>query len=66
MDGIMKIITITQEQWSKLKVGQLYEMAEYLLEEHSENVTRAEQVSIRNDLNEALHEYNKINEAFKS
>lgn len=62
----MKIITITQEQWSKLKVGQLYEMAEYLLDEHSENVTRAEQVSIRNDLNEALHEYEQINKAFKS
>ena len=62
----MKTITITQEQWAKLKVGQLYGMAEYLLDEHSENVTRAEQVSIRNDLNEALHEYNKINEAFKA
>ena len=62
----MKTITITQEQWSKLKVGQLYEMAEYLLEEHSENVTRSEQISIRNDLNEALHEYEQINKAFKS
>ena len=62
----MKTITITQEQWAKLKVGQLYGMAEYLLDEHSENVTRAEQISIRNDLNEALHEYEQINKAFKS
>ena len=62
----MKTITITQEQWSKLKVGQLYEMAEYLLDYHSDNMTREENVSTRNDLNESLHEYNKINEAFKA
>ena len=62
----MKTITITQEQWAKLKFGQLYEMAKYLLDEHSENVTRAEQVNMRNDLNEALYEYGQINKAFKS
>jgi hypothetical protein len=62
----MKTITITQEQWAKLKVGQLYEMAEYLLDYHSDNMTREENVGTRNDLNEALHEYEQINKAFKS
>lgn len=62
----MKTITITQAQWINLNAGLLYEMAEYLLDEHSENLTREERVDVRNTLNDALFEYNKIKEAFKS
>lgn len=62
----MKTITITEQQWRELNVGLLYEMAEYLLTEHSEALTREEKTDTRNDLNNALHEYKKIKEAFKS
>ena len=62
----MKTITITQQQWRDLNAGLLYEMAEYLLDEYSENLTREERVDVRNTLNDALFEYNKIKEAFKA
>ena len=62
----MKTITITQKQWFDLNVGLLYEMAKYLADEHSENLTREERTDTINMLNDALHEYNKIKEAFKA
>jgi hypothetical protein len=66
MDGIMKTVTITQQQWSELNIGLLLELAEYMHTEHSDHQTREERVSERNDLNDALFQYNKIREAFKS
>ena len=62
----MKTITLTQKQWSELNVNLLYEMADYLLTEHSEALTREEKTDTRNDLNIALHQYRKIKEAFQS
>jgi RNA polymerase-interacting CarD/CdnL/TRCF family regulator len=62
----MKTVTITQQQWSELNVGLLLQMAEYVHSNHSEDQTREERVSERNDLNDALFQYNKIREAFKS
>jgi hypothetical protein len=66
MDGIMKTITITQEQWANLNLGLLLDIAEYTHYEHSNHSTREERVSERNALNDAMHEYNKINEAFRT
>ena len=62
----MKTITITQKQWSNLNVGLLYEMAKFLAEEHSEDLTREERTDTINMLNDAIHEYNKIKETFKA
>jgi hypothetical protein len=41
-------------------------MAKFLAEEHSEDLTREERTDTINMLNDALHEYNKIKEAFKA
>jgi hypothetical protein len=62
----MKTITITEKQWRDLNVNLLYNMANYLHTEYSEDQTREERVDERNMLNDALHEYNKIKEAFKA
>jgi hypothetical protein len=62
----MKTITITEKQWRDLNVNLLYEMADYLLTEHSEALTREEKTDTRNTLNDALHQYRKIKEAFKA
>jgi hypothetical protein len=62
----MKTITITEKQWRELNIGLLYEMADYLLTEHSEALSREENTDTRNTLNDALYQYNKIKEAFKS
>lgn len=62
----MKTITITEQQWRELNIGLLLELAEYMHTEHSEHQTREERVSERNDLNDALYQYNKIKEEFKA
>ncbi len=62
----MKTITITEKQWRDLNVNLLYTMAKFLAEEHSDDLTREERTDTNNDLNIALHEYNKIKEAFKA
>jgi hypothetical protein len=41
-------------------------MADYLLTEHSEALTREEKTDTRNTLNDALHQYRKIKEAFQA
>ncbi len=66
MDGIMKTVTITQQQWSELNVNLLLQMAEYVHSNHSEDQSREEMVSERNALNNALYQYKKIKEAFQS
>ena len=66
MDGIMKTVTITEQQWSELNVNLLLEIAEYTHYEHSDHSTREERVSERNALNNALVQYKKIKEAFQA